>query len=217
MNILTAFAGIGGNRRLWDELGSFRITAIENNPAVANEYLKLYPNDTVLIGDAWRYIPNSLDEYDIIWASPPCQTHSKLTKMNKRQKEKKIYDYRLYSLIDYLENNYNGIYIVENVVPSYVAKRKPVKIDRHLFWSNLPLKNDFQLKKMKSFHKQTRDQTHQEYIESITSWIGFKISRNIYLNGNHDPMQIYRNCVHPKLGKYVLEQILNPGLLSYVK
>src|SRR3990167_2672923 len=35
IKILNLYAGIGGNRKLWDELGDFEITAVEHNPEIA--------------------------------------------------------------------------------------------------------------------------------------------------------------------------------------
>jgi DNA (cytosine-5)-methyltransferase 1 len=55
MEILNLFAGIGGNRKLWQ---GHRITAIEINPQIAEIYQKLYPDDTVIVTDAHEYLAN---------------------------------------------------------------------------------------------------------------------------------------------------------------
>jgi DNA (cytosine-5)-methyltransferase 1 len=53
MKILNLYAGIGGNRRRWD---GHEVTAVEYDPAIAEVYKALYPNDTVVVGDAvWLF------------------------------------------------------------------------------------------------------------------------------------------------------------------
>lgn len=50
MKILNLYAGIGGNRKLWGN--EHDITAVELRPEIAAIYHDLYPNDTVIVGDA---------------------------------------------------------------------------------------------------------------------------------------------------------------------
>jgi DNA (cytosine-5)-methyltransferase 1 len=74
MKILNLYCGIGGNRKLWGE--EHQVTAVELDPKIAAVYKELFPNDTVIIGDAHKYLQQHFNEFDFIWASPPCQTHS---------------------------------------------------------------------------------------------------------------------------------------------
>lgn len=74
MKILNAYAGIGGNRKLWGD--SHDITAVEYDPKIAAIYQDLFPNDTVIVGDAHQYLLEHYQEFDFIWCSPPCPTHS---------------------------------------------------------------------------------------------------------------------------------------------
>lgn len=53
LKILNLYAGIGGNRKLWGD--DYDITAVEINPKIAECYQKLFPNDTVIVGDAHEY------------------------------------------------------------------------------------------------------------------------------------------------------------------
>jgi hypothetical protein len=74
MKILNLYAGIGGNRRLWGD--EHEITSVENFDPAADVYAHFYPNDTLIRGDAHQYLLDHYSEFDFIWASPPCPTHS---------------------------------------------------------------------------------------------------------------------------------------------
>ena len=41
MKILNLYAGIGGNRKLWED--EYEVTAVENNPHIARIYKDLFP------------------------------------------------------------------------------------------------------------------------------------------------------------------------------
>ena len=79
MKILNLYAGIGGNRKLWGD--EHEITAVENNPEIAKIYQDFFPNDKVVIADAHQFILEHFSEFDFIWSSPPCPTHSRLRKV----------------------------------------------------------------------------------------------------------------------------------------
>ena len=49
VKVLNLYAGIGGNRKLWEDV---EVTAVENNPEIAKVYQEFFPNDKVIIGDA---------------------------------------------------------------------------------------------------------------------------------------------------------------------
>lgn len=217
MKILNAFAGIGGNRYYWDDLGNFEITAIELDPKIAEEYSKLFPHNEVIIDDAWSYIESHVEKYDIIWASPPCQTHSHLTLCAKKRR---LPDFRLYSLIIFLKKFHKGSWIVENVKPYYEMLIEGNKIGRHIFWSNQKLSNGINHPKMISSNWFGSKKSMKQVMKEIEDYLGFKISKRIYIRNNHDPAQIYRNCVHPVVGKNILQQLLSgsgPELLDYLK
>lgn len=61
---------------MWGD--SHEITAVELRPEIANIYRDFFPNDHVVVGDAHEYLQEHFAEFDFIWSSPPCQTHSKL-------------------------------------------------------------------------------------------------------------------------------------------
>ena len=145
LKILNLFAGLGGNRKFWDDVArekgvSIEVTAVEFDPEIARAYAKRYPNDNVIVGDAWDYATKNY--FDFIWASPPCQTHSRLNIANniRDDRTKRLPDFRLYELIIYLKFFCKKAFVVENVVPFYEPIIKPTaEIGRHYFWANFDL------------------------------------------------------------------------------
>ena len=79
MKILNLYSGIGGNRKLWGD--EHDITAVENNSKIAKIYQDFFPKDELVITDAHQYLLEHFKEFDFIWSSPPCPTHSKIRKM----------------------------------------------------------------------------------------------------------------------------------------
>ena len=101
--------------------------------------MKRFPNDEVLIGDAYGYLEMMYKRFDFIWASPPCTSHTQLCRWHKN---KKLPDFRLYSIIIFLRTWSNAHWVVENVLPYYQALIKSTaRVGRHLIWSNFPIKN----------------------------------------------------------------------------
>lgn len=194
IKILNLYAGIGGNRKLWS--GDIEITAIENNQELADIYKDFYPNDKVIVDDAIDYITKNYKGFDIIWASPPCQTHSKMRYLASKRGDyqAKIPDLSLYSLILFLKHFCKDKrWVVENVNPYYEPLIKPtIKIDRHIFWSNFNIEpTEFVKPDVK--HNKVTGKTNRFGI----SLEGIKMK--------HRKDQIIRNCVNPELGNYILK------------
>ena len=85
--------------------GVHNITAVELNPKIAEVYKDFFPNDNVIVADAHEYLKEHFREFDFIWASPPCPTHSNLQMFNYRNSEKIVYpDMRLYQEIILLKH-----------------------------------------------------------------------------------------------------------------
>jgi DNA (cytosine-5)-methyltransferase 1 len=75
VRVLNLYCGIGGNRKLWDNV---EVTAVEYNESIAKIYKDFYPNDKVIVADAHQYLQDNFMNYDFIWCSPPCPTHSRM-------------------------------------------------------------------------------------------------------------------------------------------
>jgi DNA (cytosine-5)-methyltransferase 1 len=105
MKVLNLYSGIGGNRRLWPSWA--KVTAVEIDPNIAGIYQRFFPHDEIIVGDAHQYLLDHLNEYDFIWSSPPCTTHSRINH-NLNHKRKGIANYpdmRLYQEIILLKYN----------------------------------------------------------------------------------------------------------------
>lgn len=110
LKVLNLYAGIGGNRRLWTNVD---VTAVEHDNTIAKIYKENYPQDKVIIGDAKDYLLKHFKEFNFIWASPPCPTHSRLrlllsgtSKTSKKiaNSSFKLPDMELYSIILFLKH-----------------------------------------------------------------------------------------------------------------
>lgn len=173
------------------------ITAIENNESIAKAYKVFFPNDKVIITDAHQYLLEHYQEYDFIWTSPPCPTHSRMRKTNTgigERKSKATYpDMRLYQEIIFLQHFFKGKFVVENVISYYEPLIKPQKIGRHYFWANFNIK-DIQIKNTLNIRNGTKRE------------IGLDISK---MSFNHRKDQIMNNCVEPELGLHIFNCTFN--------
>ena len=195
MNILNLYAGIGGNRKLWQDVD---VTAVELNPQIANIYSNLYPDDTVVVGDAHDYLKKNYQNFDFIWASPPCQSHSSFRQnicVRYRNTPAKYPDMKLYQEILFLQYNFKGSWVVENVKPYYEPLIPPNAIlQRHYFWSN------FYIPKIYI----PTDLIRKAQIPDLQKHIGIDLSQYKI----SDKRQILRNCVFPELGRHILAQVI---------
>jgi len=201
MKVLNLYAGVGGNRKCWENC---QVTAVESNEKIAAVYQRLHPNDTVIIGDAHEYLRANHSEFDFIWSSPPCQTHSKMAKAT-RHKNRKFPDMDLYEEILFLQHFFKGSWIVENVVPFYEPLIKPTKrVGRHCFWASFDFKAE-DVKRPANFI----NMSNMAGKKALMEWLGIYYEENIYYDGNHCPAQVLRNCVHPKLGMQIYQAACN--------
>ena len=188
IKVLNLYAGIGGNRKLWKDV---EVTAIENNPEIAKIYQDFFPNDKVIVTDAHAYLLEHYNEFDFIWSSPPCPSHSRMRflKNNCEEAEKKFPDMKLYEEIIFLQHFFKGKYCVENVMSYYEPLIKPQISNNHYFWCN------FLISKIKKDNRDIRRQNTITYKERRN---GFNVD-----NLNIPELlkkQILNNCVKPELG-----------------
>jgi DNA (cytosine-5)-methyltransferase 1 len=198
MKILNLYCGIGGNRKLWGNV--HQITAVENNQEVANIYKEFFPNDIVIIEDAHQYLLKHYKEFDIIWGSPPCPTHSKIRRCGVYcgQNSAEYPDMKLYQEIIFLKYfaNPKTKWIIENVKPYYDYLIKPQReIGRHVFWSNFQIQTPLIPNNAKPIELQS----------TVEGRYGFDISK---FKIKHRKDQILRNLVDPKIGEFILKQAL---------
>lgn len=196
MRVLNLYAGVGGNRKLWKDV---EVTAVENEPKIAAVYKRLHPTDTVIIGDAHTYLLENYHQFDFIWTSPPCQTHSKMAKFTRHQL-KRYPDMALYQEIIFLQTYAKCQWIVENVVPYYKPLMPPTnQVGRHLFWSNFNFYAD-EIPQPEGFIVLSDIAGKKK----LQDWLGIHYPENIYYGSNHCPAQILRNCVHPEIGEQIM-------------
>lgn len=197
MRVLNLYAGIGGNRKLWGP--EVEVTAVEYREDIAAVYKHHFPQDDVIVGDAHEYLLNNYKQFDYIWSSPPCQTHSRARLWGYRNSdivEKKYPDMKLYQEILFLQNYFDGGWDVENVKPYYEPLIRPtIELGRHLFWSSHYIKRfDVKEADIKNGKREDWSKLH-----------GFDLS-GFKLDSRKD--QIYRNCVHPETGLHILNCFL---------
>ncbi len=198
MKILNLYSGLGGNRLLWPK--EHAVTAVENDPSIASVYSGLFPEDKVVIGDAHEFLLNHANEFDFIWSSPPCQSHSRFIRSGRNRKPT-YPDFRLYEEIVWLNHNFNGKWVVENVIPYYRPMVSPTyKTGRHLFWSNFQIYG-VSIPEFTGFI--SRQNLNDR--KTLLNWLGFpKDLPVVYYGNNHCVTQVLRNCVHPEAGKQIL-------------
>lgn len=199
MKILNLYAGIGGNRKLWGDLD---ITAVEFNKDIAEIYKDLYPKDKLIVGDAHDYLLNHYKEYDFIWSSPPCQTHSITNHFLNAQGVVRYPKMELYQEIILLQYLYKGKYVIENVKSYYDPLIKPQISGRHYFWSNFKIPNISNQveKQIGRFGPTKKGRTANTYLHKL----GFNLDKYSYKDKN----KLLRNCVHPKIGKVILDKAM---------
>lgn len=155
MKVLNLYACLGGNRYKWDEVAKeagieLEVTAVELDEEAARLYQERFPNDKVVVADAHQYLLENFKEFDFIWSSPPCPSHSKVRITQKtRENFKFLYpDLKLYEEVIFLDNFFKGKYVVENVTPYYEPLVPAQKRGRHLYWTNFTLPNDINERKL---------------------------------------------------------------------
>ena len=197
MKVLNLYACLGGNRLLWDNC---EVTAVELDPELARLYQERFPNDKVIITDAHQYLLDHYKEFDFIWSSPPCPTHSKV-RFSQHTKEShipKYADMKLYQEIIFLDNYFKGKYVVENVIPYYEPLIPAKKRGRHLYWTNFLLPTDInERKEGKGIISITGDE-----VKKLSEFHNYDFNK---YKGTQRRDKIARNLVDYEVGKTIFD------------
>jgi len=187
--------------------GNFEIevTAVELDPELARMYKERFPNDIVIVADAHQYLLDYYKEFDFIWTSPPCPTHGKIRLAQKNHDAfiPMYPDMKLYEEVIFLDNVFEGLYVVENVTPYYEPLIAVKKRGRHLYWTNfnLPTTLNERTENKGFMNSSTKDE--------VKKWCKFhEIDLSSY-KGEQRKDKIARNLVDFEAGRTILETALN--------
>ncbi len=213
MKVLNLYACLGGNRLLWEDC---EVTAVELDPELARMYQERFPNDTVIVADAHQYLLDHYKEFDFIWLSRGCPTHSRANfwaSVNADNRKPYYPDFGLYEEIVFLDYWFKGKYVAENVMPYYTEFYERFypgkKIGRHVFWSNFLIPEfetkdadikDGNIKEWSKFHdvdissykgKQRKDKILRNLVHYDTGLHIFNLARGIHIANNSNQTSMF--------------------------
>ena len=195
MKILNLYACLGGNRYKWGD--NHDITAVEWDEELARLYKERFPNDKVIVADAHQYLLEHYKEFDFIWSSPPCPSHSRINiSQYTRDNWKPRYpDMALYQEVIFLDNYYKGQYVIENVIPFYEPLIPAKKRGRHLYWCNFRLPNILSKRKNPDLSRT------KNLIDAMSEFHDYDFRK---YKGKQRMNKIARNLVDYEAGKTIL-------------
>lgn len=204
MKVLNLYAGVGGNRKDWPD--HIEVTSVELHEGIAREYQKLYPNDELIVGDAKQFLLDRHNEFDFIWVSPPCPTHSRARFWRYKEEDPVYPDMTLWEIIIFLKHHSKCKFVVENVRPYYEPLIEPSFIlGRHCFWTNFYVKpNDLKLKSQITKDKQSAKFSYKT-AQDFSNDYGIIICDSSKGSRGYDLNKVMRNCVDPKIGKFIFD------------
>jgi DNA (cytosine-5)-methyltransferase 1 len=213
MKILNLYACLGGNRYKWDDVAKeagieIEVTAVELDPEAARLYQERFPNDVVVIADAHQYLLDHYHEFDFIWSSPPCPTHSR-ARFARQNTTVPVYpDLKLYEEVLLLDNYFEGKYVVENVIPFYEPLIPAQKRGRHLYWTNFILPNQLNERKVLIGSSKKGAKTNEVNHEFKALCVFHDYDFRQY-KGEQRVDKMARNLVDYEAGRTILETALN--------
>ena len=215
MKILNLYACLGGNRLKWDEVAKaagieIQVTAVELDSELARMYQERFPNDIVIVADAHQYLLDNYKEFDFIWSSPPCPSHSRARYWNSSNYDtttEAIYpDMMLYQEILFLQHYYRtGKFVVENVIPYYEPLISAEKRGRHLYWTNFKLPKDLGERKVQIG-------AGADELNKLCEFHEIEVSS---YKGEQSKIKIARNLVDYEAGRAIFETAL--GIINRPK
>ena len=203
LNILNLYACLGGNRYKWDEVAEqagieIEVTAVELDLEAARLYQERFSKDKVIVADAHQYLLDHYKEFDFIWSSPPCPSHSRARFARHETTKPNYPDFKLYEEVIFLDNYFKGTYVVENVIPFYEPLIEAKKRGRHLYWTNFNLPSD--LNERKSSIMESRNE--------VEKWCEFHDYNFRKYKGKQSMRKIARNLVDYEAGRTIFETYL---------
>jgi len=204
MKVLNLYACLGGNRYKWDEVAEqagieIEVTAVELDPEAARLYQERFPNDIVIVADAHQYLLDHYKEFDFIWSSPPCPTHSRIQHSMKTTRKMAYPDMKLYQEIIFLNTFYTGKYVIENVIPYYEPLIPAQQRNRHLYWAN------FILPTVVSERKNPDLSRAKNKVKVFSEFHDYDFTK---YNGEQDRVKMCRNLVDYEAGRTIFETAL---------
>ena len=204
MKILNLYACLGGNRYKWDEVAKsagieIEVVAIEYDEELAKLYKERFPNDEVIVTDAHQYLLDNFKNFDFIWSSPPCPSHSlvRMSQKNRKTFINKYPDLKLYEEVLLLQHQYEGKFVVENVIPYYEPLIPAQKRGRHLFWTNFILPNNLNERKKVGVLTTMKDE-----LKKLSKFHNYDFKK---YKGNQRLDKVARNLVDYEAGKTIFE------------
>jgi DNA (cytosine-5)-methyltransferase 1 len=203
--VLNLYACLGGNRYKWDEVAKdanidLEVTAVELDEEAARLYQERFPNDIVIVADAHQYLLDHYKEFDFIWSSPPCPTHSRIQHSMKNVRKMQYPDMKLYQEIIFLDTFFEGKYCVENVIPYYKPLIPAQERGRHLYWTNFILPNNLNERKNPDLSRTPK------VVDALSIYHNYDFRK---YKGKQDTKKMARNLVDYEAGKTILETALN--------
>jgi len=203
IKVLNLYACLGGNLYKWDEVAKeanveLEVTAVELDEDLAVLYQERFKSHKVIVADAHQYLLDHYQEFDFIWSSPPCPTHSKARFARASTTTAKYPDLKLYEEIIFLDKWFKGKYVVENVIPYYEPLIPAKKRGRHLYWTNFNLPSNLN----------NRKGGIMEGKDEVSKWCEFhEYDFNKY-KGSQRRDKIARNLVDYNVGRTIFETFL---------
>ena len=197
MKILNLYACLGGNRYKWDEVADIEVTAVEWDEELAKLYQERFPNDKVVVADAHQYLLDHYQEFDFIWSSPPCPTHSRARywAIGANGKNPIFPDMKLYEEVIFLDYHFKGKWVVENVIPYYEPMLNPKKRGRHLYWTNFNLPSNLNDRRFSIARP-------KDELKGLCNFHDYDFTK---YKGKQSQRKIARNLVDYEAGKTILE------------
>lgn len=217
--VLNLYACLGGNRYKWNEVAKeanidLKVTAVELDQELAILYQDRFPNDKVIVADAHQYLLDHYKEFDFIWTSPPCPTHSRARYwgIGANGKNPVYPDMKLYQEVIFLNYHFKGKFVVENVIPYYEPMLNPIKRGRHLYWTNFLLPSNLNERSYRISGNKAIPQ--KDEVKNLCEFHDFDFYK---YKGEQRTNKIARNLVDYEAGRTILETVFNIVRKSDVK